>query len=227
MSRSTWKDCWTFDSRTRDFTAWQIRIRALLEAEDVWDIMCGECVYSPLWILRRRQDFIARDKKAFHLLINSLDDATVKVMGKYQYSWSVYELMKRVYASKGTVSIYHARNNFHNVKYKGGEDMQSHINDLEETAETFARFGRSVDDEEKLMLMLGSLSESWKNLMMMCQNHDGLKRRDLQTKRLLEMDTRKHSHLSLEQQAHLASSISTEQHCECRTLHSTKSAHFG
>eukprot|EP00644_Phytophthora_capsici_P009263 jgi/Phyca11/107473/e_gw1.13.391.1 len=165
MSRSTWKDCWNFDSHTKDFTAWQIRIRALLEAEDVWDI-----VY----------------KKAFQLLINSLDDATVKVMGKYQYSWSVYEHMQRVYASKGTVSIYHARNNFHNMKYKDGDDMQCHINDLEEKAETLARLGRPVDDEEKVMQMLGSLPDSWKNLVMVCQNQDGLKWRDLQTKLLLE-----------------------------------------
>ncbi|GMF51189.1 unnamed protein product [Phytophthora fragariaefolia] len=179
MSRSNWKDCWNFDSRKPDFTAWQIRIRALLEAEGVWEIVNKTRQFNSYWDRQCRQEFISHDKKAFKLLINSLDDATVKVMGKYEYSWLVYEHMERVYASKDTVSIYHARASFHNLKYKDGDDMQSYINDLDEKAETLARLGRPIDDEEKVMHMLGSLPDSWKNLVMVCQNQKELKWRDL------------------------------------------------
>ncbi|KAJ8579130.1 hypothetical protein ON010_g58 [Phytophthora cinnamomi] len=114
---------------------------------------------------RRREEFISRDKKAFQLLINSLDDATVKAMGKYAYSWSVYEQMERVYASKDTVSIYHARSSFHNLKFKDGDDMQSHINALEEKAETLSRLGRPIDDEEEVTC-LGPYHLHEKNLVM-------------------------------------------------------------
>ncbi|EGZ24213.1 hypothetical protein PHYSODRAFT_403690, partial [Phytophthora sojae] len=106
-----------------DFTAWQIRIRALLEAEGVWEIVNKTHRYNWHWGQRRRDEFISQDKKAFQLLINSLDDATVKAMSKYEYSWLVYEHMERVYASKDTVSIYHARSSFHNLKYKDGANL--------------------------------------------------------------------------------------------------------
>ncbi|GMF23510.1 unnamed protein product [Phytophthora fragariaefolia] len=149
MSRSNWKDCWNFDSRKPDFTAWQNRIRALLEAEGVWEIVNKTRQFNSYWDRQRRQEFISHDKKAFQLLINSLDDATVKVMGTYEYSWLVYEHMERVYASNDTVIIYHARASFHNMKCKDGDDTQSYINDLDENAETLARLGRPIDDEEK------------------------------------------------------------------------------
>ncbi|GMF63102.1 unnamed protein product [Phytophthora fragariaefolia] len=128
-------------------------------------------------------------------------------MGKYEYSWLVYEHMERVYASKDTVSIYHARASFHNLKYKDGDDMQFYINDLDEKTETLARLGRPIDDEEKVMHMLGSLPDSWKNLVMVCQNQKELKWRDLQTKLLLEIDTRKHSSITTDLQAHLANVV--------------------
>ncbi|GMF20513.1 unnamed protein product [Phytophthora fragariaefolia] len=237
MSRSNWKDCWNFDSRKPDFTAWQIRIRALLrgrcvgdceQAEGVWEIVNKTRQFNNYWHRQRRQEFISHDKKAFQLLINSLDDATVKVMGKYEYSWLVYEHMERVYASKDTVSIYHARASFHNLKYKDGDDMQSYINDLDEKAETLARLGRPIDDEEKVMHMLGSLPDSWKNLVMVCQNQKVLKWRDLQTKLLLEIDTRKHSSITTDLQAHLANGkVLRRKHCSCCTNNCDEAAHFG
>jgi transposase InsO family protein len=228
MARANWKDCWNFNSRKPDFTAWQIRIRALLEAEDVWEVVNQTRQYNDRWDSRRRQEFVVDDKKAFQLLISSLDDATVKAVGKYKYSWSVYEHMERVYASKDTVSIYHARASFHNLKYQDGDDMQSHINDLEEKAEALARLGRPIDDEEKVMHMLGSLPASWTNLVMVCQNQKELRWRDLQTKLLLQMDTRKHNNASADMQAHLASNqLLTEQPCLCCSKQNSESAHFG
>jgi hypothetical protein len=103
------------------------------------------------------------------------DDATVKAVGKFNRSWLVYKHMECVSASKGTIYIFRARSSFHALKYSDGDGMQTHINSLEEKAETLARLGRPVDDEDKVMQMLGSVPEPWENLVMVCQNQDGLK----------------------------------------------------
>ncbi|KAG2780300.1 hypothetical protein PC129_g24678 [Phytophthora cactorum] len=84
MSHSSWKDCWNFDSLEPDFTAWQIGIRTPLENEGGWEIetrIVGTTITGVTDVARRLSP---KTQKAFQLLINSLDDATVNTMSKYK-----------------------------------------------------------------------------------------------------------------------------------------------
>ncbi|KAG3098223.1 hypothetical protein PI125_g15404 [Phytophthora idaei] len=163
--QSSWKDAWNFDSLKPDYQAWKIRIRSLLEAENVWDIVSGQLRFQDWWHARHKDDFVRRDKRALLLLISSLDNATVKAVGKYDRSWLVYEHLERVYAGTRNVSIARARKEFISLRYEDGSDMQGHINELEDKAEVLSILQRPIADDEKCLEMLDSLPSSWSNLV--------------------------------------------------------------
>lgn len=51
-------------------------------------------------------------------------------------------------------NIVKARREFHNIKYVDEEDMQTHIDNMEEKAEQLSRLLKDIDDDEKMYQMI-------------------------------------------------------------------------
>ena len=81
-------------------------------------------------------------------------------VGDKKHAYQVFQYLERTYEAKNWGNLVVLREEFVSLKYKDGNDMTEHLNQLKTLADKLERQSKTVDEKERVCQLLSSLSNS-------------------------------------------------------------------
>ncbi|DBA01814.1 TPA: hypothetical protein N0F65_002930 [Lagenidium giganteum] len=112
-----------------NFVAWKMRVQIFLEAEDLWNIVTFREVPND-HPRGDREAFDLLERRANSILLNSVDDSMLVALLNRKYACEVYDYLCQTYQSKTWGMVVALREQFANIRYEDGTNLQEHLNKL-------------------------------------------------------------------------------------------------
>ncbi|TYZ60848.1 hypothetical protein PybrP1_000427, partial [[Pythium] brassicae (nom. inval.)] len=158
---------------------WKRRAQALFEVEGVWEVVTEHVAFDEAWPLAKQLEFIAKDKRAMHLILATVHDALALQLGDCDRSWLMLQRLESVFAAH-RVAVRAARRAFVDLRFDervsdhadsaasdsdaDGGAMQRFVDRVRRKAHALARLrgGAATGDEDEMVCqLLDALPASW------------------------------------------------------------------
>ncbi|KAF0706886.1 hypothetical protein AaE_013899 [Aphanomyces astaci] len=133
----------------------------ILEEKDLWDVVIGNEKWEDQPDDAARMKFVKRMKKAFAMICLCLDDSQLSLVRTSANAMEAWKRLEDHYEKKTLANKLYLRRKFFSTIMEEGSDMLTHINQLKTLAEQLEAVGAPVSEDDLVITLLCSLSESY------------------------------------------------------------------
>ena len=158
-STSGWADIEKFNGT--NFELWKLKLEDLLFDRDLWSVVSG---IKPLGM--KQEDWDLTNQMARGLIRLSLADSVLLNVHEEKIANSLWKKLGDIYQGKSLVNKIFLRKKLYSLKIDGWMALVDHLISFNMVIAQLISIGVSIDEEDRCMLLLCSLPDSWDHLVM-------------------------------------------------------------
>uniref|UniRef100_A0AAV1U7L6 CCHC-type domain-containing protein n=1 Tax=Peronospora matthiolae TaxID=2874970 RepID=A0AAV1U7L6_9STRA len=175
-----------------NFHTCKFKMQMVLEERDLWEVTCGEVKLEHCTNVMDQSTFRRKSRKALAIIFLAMEDSQLprgpSAIGAYD-AWS--RLEGHYEKKKSLANKLFLRRRFFTTMMDEGDDVLEHINKLKTLAEQLDAVGAPVSEDDLVITLLGSLSESYQFLITALESRADSLSWEFVTSRLMHVDTKR------------------------------------
>lgn len=148
-----------------NFPTWKVQCHMALVKDGLWSIVNGTETIPAVAEVDQRAKFIARRDRALVLIILSVEPLLLYLLGDPEDPVVVWKKLSDKFQKKTWANKLELRRRLYSLKLSEGGSVQEHIRKMTEIFEELAVVSDPVQEEDHVVHMLASLSESYSVLV--------------------------------------------------------------
>ncbi len=188
----------TFDSKfvidkltDSNYSLWSWRVRMLLIERDMWEIVDGTDVLADDATVAVKAAWEKKQAKALATICMLVDDSQARLIRHLTTPKDVWDTLQEQYQSTSLANELFLRQRFYRARLPEGGDISAHINSLKDIAIQLAGVGVQIADREFVMVLLGSLPDSYSGLVVALESQQVELKLPFVQQRLLHEEARR------------------------------------
>ncbi|KAH9698599.1 hypothetical protein KPL71_024065 [Citrus sinensis] len=150
-----------------DFNMWKVKMEALLITQGLGDAL------EPVTKKEGKEESSSKtpkmaaeiDKKARSTIILILGDLVIREVAKEKTVADLWAKLEKIYMTKSLANRLYIKRRMFTLKMAEGSSLDDHIDEFNQLCDTLETIDEGLDDEEKALLLVSSLPQSYSNLV--------------------------------------------------------------
>lgn len=175
-----------------NWVTWKTKMEDLLYCKDLYGPIEGD---KGKPVGTKDEDWNKLNRKTVGVIRQWIDDNVFHHVSTETTAHSLWKKLEELYDRKSATNKAFLFRKLVNLKYKDGGSVAEHLNDMKNIVNQLASMKIVFDDELQALMLLSSLHESWKTLVVIMRNLalDGVMTMGQVTSSLLNEETRRKS----------------------------------
>ena len=149
-----------------NYATWKLQCQMALMKENLWSIV-NETETAPAAGASAAEvtKFRTRKDRALATIVLSVDPSLLYLIGEPKEPVEVWQQLRSQFQKKSWANKLVLRRRLHSLHLKEGESVQEHIKKMTELFNELDAIGAPMDEEDRVVQLLASLSESYDTLV--------------------------------------------------------------
>ncbi|CAI5722170.1 unnamed protein product [Peronospora effusa] len=169
-----------------NYFMWEFYARMTLARKDLLDHVL---IKPEPAVLRENPGWKVADMKALAVLVKLLSPTYQCMFRECESAFEAWEVLKTFFAKKNLHNRVQLRKELHEFVMETGASLMDHLLKFDELCLKLGAAGDSMDDDEKLVLLLGSLSSEYDDMVRIIEVHSNVTLLDAKEMLRREYDT--------------------------------------
>ncbi|KAF1316242.1 Integrase catalytic core protein, partial [Globisporangium splendens] len=174
-----------------NFHAWKFKMQMVLEERDLWEVVSGEVKLEHCVSEMDQATFKRKSRKAMAIICLAMEDSQLPLVRSSSGAHDAWSKLEDHFEKKSLANKLFLRRRFFTTMMEEGDDVLAHINKVKTLAEQLDAVGAPVSEEDLVITLLGSLSESYQFLITALESRSDTLTWELVTSRLLHEDMKR------------------------------------
>ena len=161
------------------------------EERDVWEVVAEKSSWSSARPQRTKRLFKKKSRKALAMICLAMEDSQLPLVRSASGAHDAWSRLEEHFEKKSLANKLFLRRRFFTTMMEEGDDVLAHINKLKMLAEQLDAVGAPVSEDDLVITLLGSLSESYQFLITALESRVDTLTWELMTSRLLHEDMKR------------------------------------
>uniref|UniRef100_A0AAV1TGQ7 Retrovirus-related Pol polyprotein from transposon TNT 1-94-like beta-barrel domain-containing protein n=1 Tax=Peronospora matthiolae TaxID=2874970 RepID=A0AAV1TGQ7_9STRA len=157
-----------------NFHSWKFKMQMVLEERDLWDSVSGEVKLEHCVSILDQATFKRKSRKALAIICLAMEDSQLPLVRSAENAYDAWSLLEGHYEKKSSAN-----------------KLFFHINKLKTLAEQLDAASAPVSEDDLVITLLASLSESYQFLITALESRSDSLTLDLVTSRLMHEDLKR------------------------------------
>ncbi|KAF1314268.1 Copia proteinlike, partial [Globisporangium splendens] len=167
-----------------NFHAWKFKMQMVLEERDLWEVVSGEVKPEHCVTELDQATFKRKSRKAMAIICLAMEDSQLPLVRSASGAHDAWSKLEDQFEKKSLANKLFLRR-FFTTMMEEGDDELAHINEVKTLAEQLDAVGAPVSEDDLVITLLGSLSESYQFLITALESRSDTLTWKLVTSRLL------------------------------------------
>ena len=137
----------------------------VLEERDLWEVVCGDVKIEQCVTPLDQATFKRKSRKAMAIICLAMEDSQLPLVRSASGAFNAWSKLEDHFEKKSLANKLFLRRRFFTTMMDEGDDVLEHINKLKTLAEQLDAVGAPVSEDDLVITLLGSLSESYQFLI--------------------------------------------------------------
>ena len=174
-----------------NFHVWKFKMQMVLEERDLWDVVSGEVKLEHCKNTLDQATFKRKSRKALAIICLAMEDSQLPLVRSSKDAYDAWSRLEGHYEKKILANKLFLRRRFFTTMMGEGDDVLEHINRLKTLAEQLDAVGAPVSEDDLIITLLASLSESYQFLITALESRADSLSWELVTSRLMHEDLKR------------------------------------
>jgi gag-polypeptide of LTR copia-type/Domain of unknown function (DUF4219)/Zinc knuckle len=174
-----------------NFHTWKFKMQMVLEERDVWEVVSGEVKLEQCQTATDQALFKKKSRKALAMICLAMEDSQLPLVRSASGAHDAWSRLEEHFEKKSLANKLFLRRRFFTTMMEEGDDVLAHINKLKTLAEQLDAVGAPVSEDDLVITLLGSLSDSYQFLITALESRVDALTWELVTSRLLHEDMKR------------------------------------
>ncbi|KAF1332517.1 reverse transcriptase, partial [Globisporangium splendens] len=174
-----------------NFHTWKFEMQMVLEERDLWEVVSGEVKLEHCVTELDQAAFKRKSRKAMATIYLAMEDSQLPLVRSASGAHDAWSKLEDHFEKKSLANKLFLRRRFFMAMMEEGDDVLAHINKVKTLAEQLDAVGAPVSEDDLVITLLGSLSESYQFLITALESRSGTLTWELVTSRLLHEDMKR------------------------------------
>ncbi|KAF1318429.1 Integrase catalytic core protein, partial [Globisporangium splendens] len=174
-----------------NFHTWKFKMQMVLEERELWEVVSGEIKLEHCQTESDQAVYRKKSRKALAIICLALEDSQLPLVCSSIGAHDAWSKLEAHFEKKSLANKLFLRRRFFTTMMEDGDDVLQHINKLKTLAEQLDAVGAPVSEEDLVITLLGSLSESYQFLITALESRSDTLTWELVTSRLLHKDMKR------------------------------------
>ena len=166
-------------------------MQMVLEERELWEVVSGETKLENCQIESDQAVYRKKSRKAMAIICLAMEDSQLPLVRSSSGAHDAWSKLEEHFEKKSLANKLFLRRRFFTTMMEEGDDVLSHINKLKTLAEQLDAVGAPVSEDDLVITLLGSLSESYQFLITALESRSDTLTWELVTSRLLHEDMKR------------------------------------
>ncbi|KAG6615844.1 gag-pol polyprotein [Phytophthora cinnamomi] len=174
-----------------NFHTWKFKMAMVLEERDLWEVTSGEIKLEHCATTLDQTSFKRKSRKALAIICLAMEDSQLPLVRSAKDAYDAWSKLEGHFEKKSLANKLFLRRRFFTTMMAEGDDVLEHINKIKTLAEQLDAVGAPVSEDDLVITLLGSLSESYQFLITVLESRADSLSWELVTARLLHEDMKR------------------------------------
>ncbi|KAG6615840.1 Copia proteinlike [Phytophthora cinnamomi] len=148
-----------------NFHTWKFKMAMVLEERDLWEVTSGEIKLEHCATTLDQTSFKRKSRKALAIICLAMEDLQLPLVRSAKDAYDAWSKLEGHFEKKSLANKLFLRRRFFTTMMAEGDDVLEHINKIKTLAEQLDAVGAPVSEDDLVITLLGSLSESYQFLI--------------------------------------------------------------
>uniref|UniRef100_H3H4T3 CCHC-type domain-containing protein n=1 Tax=Phytophthora ramorum TaxID=164328 RepID=H3H4T3_PHYRM len=169
----------------------EVKMQMVLEERELWEVTSGEVKLEHCTTTADQATFKRKSRKALAIICLAMEDSQLPLVRSAKDAHDAWSRLEGHFEKKSLANKLFLRRRFFTTMMDEGDDVLEHINKLKTLAEQLDAVGAPVSEDDLVITLLGSLSESYQFLITALESRADSLSWELVTSRLLHEDMKR------------------------------------
>ncbi|KAE9565726.1 hypothetical protein CGMCC3_g18090 [Colletotrichum fructicola] len=174
-----------------NFHTWKFKMQMVLEERELWEVTSGEVKLEHCQTAADQALFRKKSRKALAIVCLAMEDSQLPLVRSAKDAHDAWSRLKGHFEKKSLANKLFLRRRFFTTMMDEGDGVLEHINKIKTLAEQLDAVGAPVSEDDLVITLLGSLSESYQFLITALESRADSLTWELVTSRLLHEDMKR------------------------------------
>ncbi|KAF1328946.1 Gag-pol polyprotein, partial [Globisporangium splendens] len=174
-----------------NFHAWKFKMQMVLEERDLWEVVSGEVKFEHCATELDQAVFKRKARKAMVIICLAIEDSQLPLVRSASGAHDAWSKLGDHFEKKSLANKLFLRRRLFTAMMEEGDNVLAHINKVKTLAEQLDAVGAPVSEDDLVITLLGSLSESYQFLITALESRSDTLTWELVTSRLLHEDMKR------------------------------------
>ena len=174
-----------------NFHNWKFKMQMVLEERDLWEVASGEVKMEHCTSTLDQATFKRKSRKALAVICLAMEDSQLPLVRSAVGAHDAWSRLEGHFEKRSLANKLFLRRRFFTTMMDEGDDVLAHINKVKTLAEQLDAVGAPVSEDDLVITLLGSLSESYQFLITALESRSDTLTWELVTSRLLHEDMKR------------------------------------
>ncbi|KAG3090480.1 hypothetical protein PI125_g17694 [Phytophthora idaei] len=174
-----------------NFHTWKFKMQMVLEERELWEVTSGEVKLEHCTTAADQALFRKKSRKALAMICVAVEDSQLPLVRSVKDAHDAWSRLEGHFEKKSLANKLFLRRRFFTTMMEEGGDVLEHINKVKTLAEQLDAVGAPVSEDDLVITLLTSLSESYQFLITALESRADSLSWELVTSRLLHEDMKR------------------------------------
>ena len=174
-----------------NFHLWKFKMQMVLEERDLWDVKSGEVKPEHLTSSLDPATYKRKSRKAMTIICLAMEGSQLPLVRSANGAYDVWSRLEGHFEKKSLVNKLFLRRRFFTTMMDESDDVLQRINTIKTLAEQLDAVGAPVSEDDRVITLLASLSESYAFLITALESRSDSLSWDLVTSWLMHEDMKR------------------------------------
>ncbi|KAG6619088.1 Copia proteinlike [Phytophthora cinnamomi] len=174
-----------------NFHTWKFKMQMVLEERELWEVTSGEIKLEHCATTLDQTTFKRKSRKALAIICLAMEDSQLPLVRSAKDAHDAWSRLEGHFEKKSLANKLFLRRRFFTTMMAEGDDVLEHINKIKTLAEQLDAVGAPVSEDDLVITLLGSLSESYQFLITALESRADSLSWELVTSRLQHEDMKR------------------------------------
>ncbi|GMG18810.1 unnamed protein product [Phytophthora fragariaefolia] len=146
-----------------NFHTWKFKMQMVLEERELWEVASGEVKLEHCTAAADQALFRKKSHKALAMICLAMEDSQLPLVRSAKDAHDAWSRLEGHFEKKSLANKLFLRRRFFTTMMDEGDGVLEHINKIKTLAEQLDAVGAPVSEDDLVITLLGSLSESARN----------------------------------------------------------------
>ena len=174
----------------KNYATWKVQVKMYLIKDDLFGIVDGTEVAPSSTDTAAARKFELRKDKALATIVLAVEPKLLYLIGDPKDPKEVWQKLQDTFQKKSWVNKFRLKRKLYSLKLKPGDDLQVHLKSFVEIFEELAVIGDPIQDEDRVISLLASLSDDYSTLVTALEAMEKVPSWESVTERLLHEENK-------------------------------------